>query len=628
MDKKNTSIGLVLLIIGFGLMYVTAPEAPPPAPAPETQPSSEDTPLDSPATSPVADPAQMATDSGIADPAAMLAQAEAEIEEKAADFSDDQPVVLENDYIRIALTRRGASVLEVGFKKTDPNSEIDPYVFNAGAQQPALGLYFDNSQKPQPFFSEFQLVSETVDRVVFQWDAPQGNYAIQRVFALDGGEERPYHISHKTVIINKSDASLRLPDMFFGLGTAFPLDTDPTGQYLNFVAYSGGSLEKFEMTDFTGSRGFLGFGVKTPVKYKRESHSNVTWAAAKNQYFVSLLLPDEPLNTSVYAEGAPFISPYIEGAESAGVFGAVSYPSPSVQAGQQAELGMTFYIGPKEIARLRDIGGNTVELMEFGAFFGWISEGLLVVMSWFHGYVGNWGISIILLTISIKLMFWWLTSKGMVSQKISAKKMQGLAEPMKELREKHQNNPQKLQKEMMELYRAHNVNPLAAVAGCLPILIQMPIFFGLFGMLRTASELRLESFLWIQDLALPDRLYVFPETLPMIGGFAFNILPILYGATSYFQMKMTPQPAAMDEQQQMMQKMFKIMPWMFAIILYNFASALSLYWIANNLLTMTQMYLVNKKIQPQLDEIEREQAERKVAQAKPVKAAGKKSKKR
>ncbi|MEM7672172.1 MAG: membrane protein insertase YidC [Verrucomicrobiota bacterium] len=627
MDKKNTAIGLILLIIGFGLMYVTTPDVPPPTAKPQSPP--EESGSETSGIEPIVDPAAFAEQSMVDDPAALVEQAASAVVEEPADFLDDQPVILENDYVRLSMTRKGAALLEVSFKKTDPNNDFDTYVFNQGAQQPALGLYLDIAATPQPFFSEFQLISQTSDRLVFQWDAPKGNYSIQRTFALDGGETRPYHISHKTVIINKSEAPLRLPDMFFSLGTAFPLDTDPGGQYLNFVAYSGDSIEKYEMTDFTGSSGFFGFGAKSPVEFRRESHANVTWAAAKNQYFVSLLIPDEPLNTTVFSEGAPYQTPFVANADAAGVFGAVSYPSPSVQAGEESALSMTFYIGPKEISRLRDIGGNTVELMEFGLFFGWISEGLLVVMSWFHGFVGNWGISIILLTLSIKLLFWWPTGKGMVMQKLSAKRMQGLAGPIKELREKHASNPQKMQKEMMELYRKYDVNPLSAVAGCLPILIQMPIFFGLFGMLRTASELRLESFLWIDNLARPDELYIFPDTLPFIGGFALNLLPILYGATAYFQMSMMPQQTAgMDEQQLMMQKMFKIMPWFFTIILYSFASALSVYWIASNLLAITQMAFVNKKIQPQLDQIEAEQEAQKVAEAKPVKAAGKKNRKR
>ena len=625
MDKKNTAIGLILLIVGFGLMYMTAPE--PQAPAPANQ-NSESAPEAKPAsTTTLADPAELVEAEGLADPAAMLAQAETAAAEVLSDFSDDAPVFLENDYVRIELSRKGASVVEVGFKKTDPDREIDTFIFNEGAKKPALGLYFDAGQVPQPFLSEFQLISQASDRVVFQWDAPKGNYSLQRIFALNGGEERPYHIAHETIILNTADVPLRLPDMFFGLGTAFPLDTDPAGQYLNFMTYASGSVEKVKVDEFTGSKGIFGFGAKTPKDFSRQSHANVTWAAAKNQYFASLLIPNEPLNTTVYTEGMPYGSPYVAGAPTAGVFGAVSYASPTVQPDSQASVGMTFYIGPKELTRLRDIGGNTVEVMEFGPLVGWISEILLLVMSWYQGYVGNWGIAIILLTVSIKLIFWWLTSKGMVTQKISAKKMQGLAEPMKALREKHANNPQKLQKEMMELYRKYDVNPLAAVAGCLPILIQMPIFFGLFWMLRTAAELRLENFLWIQDLAMPDRLFIFPFEIPFLGN-AFNILPILYGATSYFQMRMTPQPAAMDEQQQMMQSMFKIMPWIFALVLYNFAAALSLYWIANNLITMTQMALVNKKIKPQLDQIEAEQEERRVAEARPVKAVAKKSKKK
>ena len=621
MDKKNTAIGLILLFAGFAMMIWTTPEPQQPAPAPEQTSQPAGAPAAIPSTS------EGGSADEILDPAVMLVQAEAAVKEEVADFTDESPVVLENDYVRIAFTRRGAAITTVEFKQTDPNTDPDVFIFNEGSTLPAAGLYFENSPKPKPFASAFELVSESPDRVVFQWDAPKGNYALQRIYAIDENAELPYHIAHKTVILNKSEAPLRLPDMYFGLGTAFPLETDPAGQYLNMIAYANESVEKITATDFTGGGGFLGFGKKDHSEYISNSYSNVTWVATKNQYFTSLLIPEQPIATKVYAEGQPYEQAFVAGARTAGVFGAVSYTSPTVSAGESGEIAMTYYIGPKELSGLREIGKNTVELMEFGAVFGWISEGLLLVMSWFYGFVGNWGISIILLTCSIKLAFWWLTGKGLVSMKIQGKKMQGLAEPMKEIREKYKDNPQKLQKEMMGLYKKYEVNPLAQVAGCLPMMIQMPIFFGLFGMLRTASELRLESFLWIQDLASPDRLFIFPEAIPLIGGFSFNLLPILYGATSYFQMRMTPQAtASMDEQQLMMQKMMRFMPWIFTIFLYNFASALSLYWIASNLLAILQMYLVNKKIQPQLDQIEAEQAERKIALAKPVKAA-KKSKK-
>ena len=242
MDKKNTAIGLILLIIGFGLMYVTTPDVPPPTAKPQSSP--EESVSETSGIEPIVDPAAFAEQSMVDDPAALVEQAASAVVEEPADFLDDQPVILENDYVRLSMTRKGAALLEVSFKKTDPNSDFDTYVFNQGAQQPALGLYLDIAATPQPFFSEFQLISQTSDRLVFQWDAPKGNYSIQRTFALDGGETRPYHISHKTVIINKSETPLRLPDMFFSLGTAFPLDTDPGGQYLNFVAYSGDSIEK------------------------------------------------------------------------------------------------------------------------------------------------------------------------------------------------------------------------------------------------------------------------------------------------------------------------------------------------------------------------------------------------
>ena len=195
-----------------------------------------------------------------------------------------------------------------------------------------------------------------------------------------------------------------------------------------------------------------------------------------------------------------------------------------------------------------------------------------------HSVIPSWGWSIVIMTICIKLLFWPLTAKASRSQKRMAK-IQG---PMSELKEKYKDNPQKIQQETLKLFKEHQVNP---VAGCLPMVIQMPIFLGLFYMLRTASELRHEPFLWVSDLSMPD-------TIAQIGGFPINLLPIIMGVTMFLQMSMMPVSPTADPMQQ---KIFKFLPFIFLVFLYSFSSGLVLYWTVQNILTIIQQKIINNR---------------------------------
>ena len=167
------------------------------------------------------------------------------------------------------------------------------------------------------------------------------------------------------------------------------------------------------------------------------------------------------------------------------------------------------------------------------------------------------------------------------------KRMGKLSEPMKSINEKFGDNPQKKQQLMMEMYKLNKVNP---VAGCLPMLIQIPIFFGLFYMLRSAAELRLADFLWIPDLSMEEGIFTLPFTIPFMGD-QFNILPFIYLVSLVIQMGMMPTPSVDNAQV----KMMKFMPYIFFPIIYTFASGLVLYWTVNNIFTIGQQWMINRK---------------------------------
>jgi YidC/Oxa1 family membrane protein insertase len=170
------------------------------------------------------------------------------------------------------------------------------------------------------------------------------------------------------------------------------------------------------------------------------------------------------------------------------------------------------------------------------------------------------------------------------------KKMQDIQPRMAEIREKYKKDPPKMQQEMMQLYKTHKVNP---VGGCLPILLQIPVFFALYKILLIAIELRHAPFmLWIQDLSAPDTLFGhIPAVIPLIGGFAIGPLPILMGATMVIQQKMTP--TTLDPMQN---RIMMMMPVVFTFLFLNFASGLVLYWLMNNIFSIAQQFYVNKKL--------------------------------
>jgi YidC/Oxa1 family membrane protein insertase len=243
------------------------------------------------------------------------------------------------------------------------------------------------------------------------------------------------------------------------------------------------------------------------------------------------------------------------------------------------------YAGPKEYDRLKALNVGLEHIVDFG-FFSVIAVPLFWVLKIFYRLIGNYGWAIVLLTVIIRIPFIPLVNK---SQK-AMKRMQEIQPRMTEIREKYKKDPQRMQREIMGLYKKYKVNPLG---GCLPILLQIPIFFALYKILLIAIELRGTPFmLWIKDLSAPDTLFGHvPSWFPLIGGFAIGPLPILMGITMIIQQKMTP--TSMDPAQN---KMMMLMPIIFTFLFLNFASGLVLYWLMNNIFSIAQQFYANKKL--------------------------------
>lgn len=245
---------------------------------------------------------------------------------------------------------------------------------------------------------------------------------------------------------------------------------------------------------------------------------------------------------------------------------------------------LRLYTGPKEVATLTQAGHNLAAAIDYG-WFTVLAKPLLEVLRWFYSFTHNYGVSIILITVIIKIIFWPLTHKSYTSMQ----KMKKLQPKIQQIREKYKDDREKLNQEMMQVYKTYKVNPMG---GCLPMVLQIPVFFALYRMLNSAVELRHQPFiLWIHDLTAPDRLNVgFSVDLPMVGHLTgIPVLTILMGATMFLQQKMTPSSG--DPRQE---KIMLIMPIMFTFFFINFPAGLVLYWFVNNILSIAQQYWINR----------------------------------
>jgi len=237
----------------------------------------------------------------------------------------------------------------------------------------------------------------------------------------------------------------------------------------------------------------------------------------------------------------------------------------------------TYYLGPREKNALEAAPDDLVQALHYG-WFDIIAKPLIYVLNFFYEYVHNYGIAIILLTICIKLIFWPLSQKSYKSMQ-QMKKLQPM---MVKLREKHKDDRQKMNEEMMQLYKTYKVNPLG---GCLPIAVQIPVFISLYQALMGAIELRHAPFIthvpftdivWLADLSAKDPYYV---------------TPIIMGATMFLQQKLTPAPG-----DPMQAKIMLFLPIIFTFLFLSFPSGLVLYWLVNNVLSIAQQWWVMRKV--------------------------------
>jgi len=320
-----------------------------------------------------------------------------------------------------------------------------------------------------------------------------------------------------------------------------------------------------------GIKAYLGLVISTPddpyEKYdfgdlsKQRVNEPVTngWMAFLQHYFITAWVPDRDKTAQFQTTRRDQLH----------VMGFV-YPATTVAPGQTAEVGATAYVGPKIIDRLEALAPNLDRTVDFGWLF-FISLPLFYILEWFYGLVGNWGVAIILLTVLVKAVFFHLSATSYRSMA----KMRAVAPQLTRLKELYGDDRQRMSQEMMALYKREKINPLG---GCLPILVQMPVFIALYWVLFESVQLRHAPFmLWINDLSQMDPYF---------------ILPILMGISMFIQMSLNPTPP-----DPMQAKIMKLMPPIFTVFFLWFPAGLVLYWLVNNILSISQQWYITRKIE-------------------------------
>ena len=320
-------------------------------------------------------------------------------------------------------------------------------------------------------------------------------------------------------------------------------------------------------------------------KITRDFNGRVDWLAVRNKYFAAIMIPTDPtLVEGAYIEGQTFPTTNLGLKEIYNVRLVVPFKGSDLE-----RRSINLYIGPVDYDLLKEVSLNLTALVDFGSFFGLkfivrpIAEYVLLpLLKFLNMFIPNYGFVIIIFSLIIKIVVYPLTRKSFQSMK----KMQLLQPKITELKEKFKDDPQKMNKETMKLYQTYGVNP---AGGCLPILLQMPIFIALWGLFQAATELRQQPFIfWINDLSTPDVIYDLGFKLPLFGIQEISGLAILMGVTTFFQQKMSIK----DPKQRALVYM---MPIMLTILFMTFPSGLNLYYFMFNVFSIAQQYYINHK---------------------------------
>jgi YidC/Oxa1 family membrane protein insertase len=589
MNKQEITIVVLLFLglLGWGYYQRQQAALHPPVPAPEEQLPATATNTVSSAAAAVTQPAEVPMAPTAPAPVAEGAAAPVPAPEPVKHALPEQTLMLTNAAANVTVSSWGGGVTRVELTEHREMVDADsgPVVLDLSAH-PALSL---SGLAGFSTAHDYDLAYAAEGNAVLLTRELESGLRLER--RLELGES--YRLKLTDTFINGGDAPMALPEYALAVGPMQAVRTkaNTRGQVylgLDTLADHGGAkvqrwgrkgqgtLESIPGLFGGGSGGCSRNRMPIDLMPKSvEQHvaTPQTWVAAKNKFFVQILVPEEPaVSCTLYASRDPEAQRFAVNTVSADVKLGTKLVGPGERVVREA----AYYVGPKKFKILKTLGARQDEVMLYAwwQWFRWLCRGLLATLNGIQAVIpGGYGVAIILLTLIVRTLFWPITHKSTQSMK----EMQKVQPLVKEIREKYKDKPEKMNKEVMALYKEHKVNPMA---GCLPIVVQMPVFIALFTVLRSAVELRYASFLWIADLSEPEGL--FAGAVPFIG--SLNFLPLVMSGTMFWQQKLTPSGG--DPQQQ---KMMMFMPFMMLFLFYSMPSALVLYWSVSQGVSIAQM---------------------------------------
>ncbi len=503
--------------------------------------------------------------------------------------TEEQTIILENKEVIFTLTNIGGGVKFAEFKKQFQVGSKELVKVNRFGAGPIGGLADAGENLINaPAYAYKADESVAGKKAVFIAKLPSGLIA-KKTFALIDSDKpgTPFLLDFELKLENTAANAINLDQWSLFLGEASPLYQAETVTQTGFFSRANNGITYQDGAAFKGGM----FGSAKSI-LTHEGDEPLQFAGVTNQFFATVIRPKEPYLGKVWAKPSQ-VSIQSKSPTLTSVRAGLQLPATSLNPQELKTLNYQIFIGPKDNTMLRKMDGiwgdGWGDVMQYG-WFSVVSRILNFVLNFFHsiidGFAKNWswGLAIILLTIAVRTAIWPLHAKSTHTMKRMAK----LQPEMVKIKEKYPDDPNKVNTEMMGLYRKYGINPLG---GCLPMLIQIPIFFGFYRMLEYAVELRGQGFLWVNDLSQPDTL----AHIGFLGGIPFNVLPIVMAISSFLQIRMMPKTA-----DPMQQKIIMFMPFMFFFFCYNFASALALYWTTQNIFSIGQTWLMNKVPEPEL----------------------------
>lgn len=486
---------------------------------------------------------------------------------------------LRNGDFEAHLTNRGGAISDVVL--LNHRAEKDQHVILNSPEHLPIGAIVE--QPAAAALAEFTASPQSDGSVVYE-RKDANNVTIRKKFYLPPTTEKKDNFLIDMDVDLRNDGAQPVDNAgyYVTLGSAAPIHPKDMPTYTRLAWCVGGKAKGVDVNWFAAQNyPFVGVQKRAAQEFYTEKVNAAEWAGVANQFFATIVAPLNSKATEVWGRRFDIKRP--EAAPLLGIEGAMRMPAVQIQPGQTSSMRFQIWAGPKLYGRLAQLEHNEAEIMNFG-MWKLVSEFLLNLMNFIHRWVGNYAVAILLLTAMVKGILWPLQNRANKSMR----RMSALSPKMQELKEKYKDDPTRMNQEVMKMYKEYGINP---VGGCLPMAIQIPIFFGLFSMLGQAVELRNASFLWVRDLSQPDTVGYIPGL-----GFPINILPLIMGATNVWLMRMTPKTGDTTQQRVMM-----FMPLIFLFFCYNFAAALALYYATQNLFTILQLYQNRKMPAPVLE---------------------------